>query len=149
MKVVATRTGQFNLRRYKTGQEFVLTSPEQFSAAWMEPVGTVPKEFAVVVEQRVEAFANRKTPEQIRREADEAGRKSRDLAMARAIGEGLRDVLREQHVQARAAAGSPAAPAAAPTAPGAPASTGAAGGDQKGTAEESVEDSAKSKPGKK
>lgn len=39
MKVVATRTGFYEHRRYREGQEFELKREEDFSKHWMEVVG--------------------------------------------------------------------------------------------------------------
>lgn len=39
MKVVATRTGFYDHRRYWQGQEFELKHEQDFSKSWMEVVG--------------------------------------------------------------------------------------------------------------
>lgn len=110
MQVEATRTGFRDLRRYREGAKFTIDRPEEFSAAWMKPVGEVPKDFAEVVDRKTKEFVSRKTPEERRREflANQEKERARiqaetlGAALAGAIGPAFDNALaslREEHAK--------------------------------------------------
>jgi hypothetical protein len=121
MKVVATRTGYRELRRFKEGAQLTLTSPEEFSAAWMEPVGDVPEAFKAEVDRKVAEFKMRKSPEELRREAVEKKAKAdatiHAQAIAQAVGTAVGqataqalELMRAEHAKLMAAAAGPKPP---------------------------------------
>ncbi len=121
LRVTATRTLYRDLRRVKEGEQFSLASPEEFSAASMQPVGDVPAEFKDTIERKVLEFKMRKSPEELRREAIEKKAKAdaaiQAQAIAAAIGPAVGvavaqalELQRAEHAKLMGQAGSPKTP---------------------------------------
>jgi hypothetical protein len=106
MKVTAIRRGFYNNRRVKEG-DVVSISKGEFSAAWMEPVGTVPAEFADEVALKQEEFKSRPSLNARRAEASLVPAK----ALAEAVATGVRlgmEQARAEHAALLKANGTPA-----------------------------------------
>jgi hypothetical protein len=45
VRVQATKTGFYDLRRYREGDEFEISKPEEFSPSWMQPREPFPADW--------------------------------------------------------------------------------------------------------